>query len=152
MGASSIELLILAMLPYPESPTILRFVAVTLFFSLFYGGMIKYFERRLLFRQAYLIALVAHVFLAALLFTYDFASSRIGIPPLLDGLANLALAALWALIITRLAANYGIKKEGRLGLGAKVALATIAIVLAFIVAVASLNSLIGADIFSWLRR
>jgi len=140
------------MLPYPDSPAILRFLAGTLFFPLIYGGMIKYFERRLLFLQAYLIALVAHVFLAALLFTYGFASSQIGFPPLLDGLANLAWVALWAQMITRLAANYGFKKEGRLGLGAKVALATIVLMFAFIVAVASLNLLVGADVFSWLRR
>jgi hypothetical protein len=152
VDAFSIERFILAMLPYPDSPAILRFVAGTLFFPLIYGGMIKYFERRLLFWQAYLIALAAHIFLAALTFTYGFANSQIGIPPLLDGLANLALVSLWALMITRLAANYGIKKEGRLGLGAKVALATIVIMLAFIVALASLNLLIGADIFSWLRR
>ncbi|MHC2817692.1 hypothetical protein ACVMBY_001252 [Bradyrhizobium huanghuaihaiense] len=147
-----IERFILAMLPYPDSPAILRFLAGSLFFPLIYGGMIKYFERRLLFWQAYLIALVAHIFLAALLFTYGFANSQIGFPPLLDGLANLAWVPLWALMITRLAASYGIKKEGRFGLGAKVALATIVIMLAFIVALAGLNLLIGADIFSWLRR
>ena len=140
------------MLPYPDSPTILRFLAGTLFWPLIYGGIIKYFERRLLFWQAYRIALIAHVFLAALLATYGFASSQFDIPPLLDGLAKVAWVPLWALMITRLAANHGIKKEGRLGLGAKVALATIVIMLALVVALASLNLLIGADIFSWLRR
>ena len=140
------------MLPYPDSPAILRFVAGTLFFPLIYGGLIKYLERRLLFWQAYLIALVAHVFSAALLAAYMFANSQIGFPPVLDGLANLALFALWGLMITRLAANYGIKKEGWFGLGAKVALATILIMLALIVALVALNLLVGADVFSWLRR
>jgi hypothetical protein len=45
--------------------------------------------------------------------------------------------------ITRLAANYGIKKEGRFGLGAKVVFALFLITLIFVVAMAVFNLLRG---------
>jgi hypothetical protein len=136
------------MLPYPASPLLLRFVAGALFFSLIYAGIIKYFERKLTFGQAYLISLITNLVLGALLAVYTFAKPRLSFSPELDLSVNLALLVLMGFTITRLAANYGIKKEGWFSLGAKVVL----IFVIFVIAVAGLNLLIGADIFSGVRR
>jgi len=134
------------MLPYPASPLILRVVAGTLLFSLIYGAIIKYFERRLTFLQAYLIAVVANFALAVVLAVSNFAKAEFNVSPMLDFGANLAGLTLWGFIITRMAANYGIKKEGRFGLGAKTVFATILLMLILVIAVIGLNVFLGQGV------
>ncbi|WP_426611537.1 hypothetical protein [Bradyrhizobium sp. McL0616] len=134
------------MLPYPASPLILRFVVGTLLFSLIYGAIIKYFERRLAFWQAYLIAVVANSVLAVLLAVYNFSKAEFDVSPVLDLGANLAGLALWGFIITRMAANYGIRKKGRFGLGSKAVFATTLLMLIFVIAVIGINVFLGQGV------
>lgn len=124
-------------------PQFLLFVVYGLFFSLIPAAIIKFLERKLTFRQAYLIALVTNLVSGTLLALYTLANRPLGFSPALDLSANLAAIALMGFTITRLAANYGIKKEGRFGLGAKVVFALFLITLIFVVAMAVFNLLRG---------
>jgi hypothetical protein len=135
------------MLPDAVIPHILRFIVGGLFFSLIGAAIIKFLERKLTFRQAFLIMLMTNFVSGALLAAYTLAKPRLGLSPALDSSVNLAGLALMGFMITRLAANYGIRKEGWFGLGAKVMFAIFLLVIIFMITVAGINFLLGRDIF-----
>ena len=102
------------------SQLVVYFSVVGAIFSVIVAGVIKFFERALTFKQAFLISLVATFVSLVLLIAYDVAKPQLGLARQLDWLATLAAMIITAIMITRLSANYGIKKVGWLGLGAKV--------------------------------
>jgi hypothetical protein len=124
---------------------VLRFVVGCLFFSLIYATIIKFLERVLTFRQAYLISLITNLVSGALFAAYAFAKARVGFSPALDAAAHLALLMLMGFIITRLAANYGIKKEGWFGLGARVVFAIFLLAVVFMIVITGFNLLIAVS-------
>jgi len=63
---------------------------------------------------------VTNFVILGVLVVYYAAKAQLGIPRDVDMLATLASMIVMAIMITRLSANYGIKKVGWFGLGAKV--------------------------------
>jgi hypothetical protein len=110
MSASKIAQVV-EMPPDAAIPNILKFVVGMLFFSLIYAAVIKFFERKLTFGQAYLIMVVTSFVSGALLAVYTSARPQLGFSPAVDLSANLAALVLMSFMITRLAASYGIKKD-----------------------------------------
>jgi hypothetical protein len=99
---------------------VIYFSVVGLIFSLIIAAVIKFFERALTFRQAFLTSVVTNFVTFVLLIAYYAAKPQLGIPRSADVLATLIAMSLTGIMITRLSANYGIKKVGWFGLGAKV--------------------------------
>ena len=77
---------------------------------------------------------------------YTSARPLLGFSETLDLLANLAALVLMGFMITRLAANYGIKKEGRFSLGTKVMFTMLLMVLIFMIALAGVILLLGGSL------
>jgi hypothetical protein len=97
---------------------IVFFGVVGTIFSLIVAAVIKFLERALTFGQAFLISLATNF--VTLVLCYAIAKSQLGIPRDVDMLATLVALSLTGIMITRLSANYGIKKVGWFGLGARV--------------------------------
>jgi hypothetical protein len=99
---------------------VVYFSVVGAIFSLLVAGVIKFFERSLTFGQSFLLAAVTNFVILGVLVVCYAAKAQLGIPRDVDMLATLASMIVMAIMITRLSANYGIKKVGWFGLGAKV--------------------------------
>ncbi|MCA6119945.1 hypothetical protein J6524_34485 [Bradyrhizobium sp. WSM 1738] len=134
------------MQPDAVIPTMLTFVVGILFVSLIHAAVIKFFERKLTFGQAYLIVVVTTIVSGTLLAVYTSARPLLGFSETLDLLANLAALVLMGFMITRLAANYGIKKQGRFSLGTKVMFTMLLMVLIFMIALAGVILLLGGGL------
>jgi hypothetical protein len=98
---------------------------VGLILSFIIAAAIKFFERALTFRQAFLMSAVTCAGTLVLLIAYYAAKPQLlgmerGAPALTDALAPLVAMFLTASLITRLSASYGIKNVGWFDLGAKV--------------------------------
>jgi hypothetical protein len=98
---------------------------VGLILSFIIAAAIKFFERALTFRQAFLMSAVTCAVTLVLLTAYYAAKPQLlgmerGAPALTDALAPLVAMFLTASLITRLSASYGIKNVGWFDLGAKV--------------------------------
>ena len=130
---------VLAMPPEAAHYLVLRFVIGGLLISLICAAVIKFLERRLTLGQAYLIALVANFTLGVPLAVYEFFKPQLDVSPGLDLSIGWAVLVLMGFMVTRLAANYGIKKEGRFGIGAKFVFATFLMAVLFMIVMAGIN-------------
>lgn len=123
---------------------VVYFGIVGLVCSLILAAAIKYFERALTFRQAFLISAVTNFITLVLFVTYRNVQPQLGVPKqITDMLATLAAMILTATIVTRLSANYGIKKTGWFGLGAKAVFGLYALLLVLTAAIAALVMVFG---------
>lgn len=111
--------------------------------ALIVAGVMRYYEKSMSFQQSYLIALIACAVSLAIYVAYQLARGDLGVPTGLDGLLAIPLMVLTAAIITRLAANYGVKKTSGFGLGAKVIVTIYAVLGVIGVIVALLMALYG---------
>jgi hypothetical protein len=112
-------------------------------FSLIVAAVIKFLERALTFGQAFLISLATNFVTLVLYIGYTVAKPQLGIPRDVDMLATLVVLSLTGIMITRLSANYGIKKVGWFGLGARAVFVLIGLSWVFTAAVFLLIYLFG---------
>jgi hypothetical protein len=90
------------------------------FATLTYAGLVKYLERSLTFWQALMICGVATAASFAIYVVYVLGlKAPYHLNKDVDGVATLVAWSALGIIITRLAANYGIKKYGWLGVGGR---------------------------------
>jgi tetrahydromethanopterin S-methyltransferase subunit F len=87
---------------------------------LIYGTIIRVVERSLTFKQSAMIAGTAVAILFAVLIVYYIARAPYYKSRDIDNLAGLVAYCITGIVITRLARNYGIKKLGWFGVGARV--------------------------------
>ena len=80
---------------------------------------LKFFARELPYTKALLVSLTASVVGTFLMVLYYFVKARAGIANTMDSIAGFAMLAIMGTMVTKLAANYGVEKTGRLGVGAK---------------------------------
>jgi hypothetical protein len=107
-----------------------------LIFTLVYTVTIKVLERQLTFTQSLMISALASAISIVLLAAYHLAKAPLEITN--RDFDNLATLIVWfglGTVITRLARNYGIKKHGWFGLGARANLWLLGISWVVIVAV-----------------
>jgi len=88
--------------------------------TLIYAGLVKYLERSLTFWQALGIAAVAVAVSFAIYVVYVLGlKAPYHLNKDWDGLASLVAYCTLGIVITKLAANYGIKKTGWFGVGGR---------------------------------
>jgi hypothetical protein len=106
---------------------VIFFIVVGAICSLIVAGLIKFFERSLTFRQAFFISVVTTFVILVLHAAYKVVQLSLGTTTEIAGpLGTVAALFLTAVMITRLAFNYGIKREGRrFSLGTKVVFAIV---------------------------
>lgn len=93
-----------------------------LIYVLIYALMIKAFERRLTFKQSFLMSAIASVVSMALGAIFYLGEAAVGALHFADRLVGIGSFVVSGAIITRLARNYGVEKSGWLGVGAKATL------------------------------
>jgi hypothetical protein len=98
-----------------------------LLFTIVYTVILKVLARQLTFNQSLLISAVASTVMIVLLVAYFLSKASLGLDKIYDTFATLAAWCVLGAMITRLARNYGIKKDGWLGVGAKANLWLLAI-------------------------
>lgn len=87
---------------------------------------VKYFSQGLTFRQSLSISIQAFAAAGAVIAAYFVSKPMLDLGPAGESLAFLVSFCLAGVVITRLGAKRGVKKTGRLGLGAKTVLSLIA--------------------------
>jgi hypothetical protein len=87
--------------------------------TLIYTVTIRMLERRLTFTQSLMISAVACAISIALMVVYYLAKAQFSWDKIFDGIMTLVAWSVLAIIITRLAHNYGIEKKGWFGLGGR---------------------------------
>jgi hypothetical protein len=114
-----------------------------LLFTLVYTVTLKILERRLTFTQSLLISAVACVVSIAIYAGYTLAKPSLGLDKTYDSPAAIVSWCILAIVVTRVARNYGIEKKGWLGLGGKANLWLLAVAWVIIGAVFGVKYLMG---------
>jgi len=92
---------------------------LTIAFAMLASAGVKYFARPLPYSKAFLISLAGFAVSTILLLVYFFAKAALAWSDTVDSIFTIIAMCVAGAVITRLARNYGIKKTGWLGIGAK---------------------------------